>query len=429
MKKLILFLSILAVSSIYAGTSDPSYEEISDIQFDVVRSFDVLDTETGYSHRIDAPKKRSDKSIKVRIVGQNKWAYRIKIEVDGIEHDKTYHVTKRYLKEALDMATAYNYIRLNRMVGEVGNPPVEPCGDSTVSTSLRPKPRPVYVSEIFEEPESIITNNQKWKAGCEVLENRGSLSAEDSESKSKLAQCMKSIQNSITRQGTLSNRGQIFKNLYRYLRPEEQHFAAMVFTAQGEAGILVRDLNGGERHPEEMMMIMKVIDNRVRNSNEDAARAGKKGDTRALDIALDPWQFSMYNHNEDNWRQMMFPGRNQEFDTAIDAYMKFGTADFKPKPDVDHVYHYHANWMLPSNDAWGDNFRANQDNWELNVKVNGDLLRQPNPMYNENNASDRKKIAKSWKRQRHIFYKPIDTDGKIVDGDDWHWTVRKPFRS
>ncbi|MFG1499295.1 hypothetical protein ABMA70_03735 [Halobacteriovorax sp. XZX-3] len=425
MKKLILFLSIVAISSTYALVTDENYEGVTDVQFDVVRSFDILDPETGYSHRIDAPKRGSDKSIKVRIVGQNNWAYRIKLEVDGVEQDKTYHVTKRYLKEALDMATAYNYIRLNRTIDEVGNPPIEPCEGSDILSENRP----VYVGEIFEEPKNIITSNQKWKAGCEVLENRNSLTSSDSNTKSKLGQCIRSIQNSITRQGSLKNRGQIFKNLYRYLRPEEQHFAAMIFTAQGEAGILVRDINGGERHPEEMMMIMKVIDNRVRNSNEDASRAGKEGSTTALDIALDPWQFSMYNHNEDNWRQMMLPGRNQEFDTAIDAYMKFGTANFKPKPDVDHVYHYHANWMLPTNDAWGDNFRANQDNWELNVQVDGNLLRQPNPMYNENNASDRKKIAKSWKRQRHIFYKPIDTDGKIVDGDDWHWTVKKPFRS
>lgn len=423
MKKLLLLIALLATVNSHAiDLDEKKYEDISDVQFDVVRSFDILDPDTGYSHRIDAPSANSNKKIKVRIVGQNSWAYRIKLEVDGIEQDKVYQVTRRYLKDAINLASAYNYLRLNRTIGEVGKPPLTPCYDG-FST------RPVYASELFEEPDNIITNNDKWKAGCEVLEDRGSLSSSSDEHRSKLGQCIRSIQNSITRQGSVRSRGQIFRNLYKYLRPEEQHFAAMVFTAQGEAGILARDINGGDRHPEEMMMIMKVINNRVRNANEDAARKGENGNMTALDIALDPMQFSMYNHGEDNWRQMTHPGRNQEFKTAIDAYLKFNTADFKPKPDVDHVYHYHANWMLPTDGAWGKGFRANQDNWELNVKVNDNLLRQPNPMYDENNSSDRNKIARSWKRQRHIFYKPIDTDGEIVDGDDWHWTVRTPFRS
>ncbi|RZF21047.1 hypothetical protein DAY19_13795 [Halobacteriovorax vibrionivorans] len=423
MKRVAIIIFLLVTTKLMAfDLGEKKNEDISDVQFDVVRSFDILDPDTGYSHRIDAPKPGSDKKIKVRVVGQNSWAYRIKLEIDGVEQDKVYQVTKRYLKQALDMASAYNYLRLNRTIGEVGKPPVAPCIDGEA-------PRPVFVDEIFEEPKNIVTSNEQWKPGCEVLEDRSKLSSEDSEQRSKLGQCIRSIQNSITRQGSLGDRGQIFRNLYRYLRPEEQHFAAMVFTAQGEAGILARDINGGDRHPEEMMMIMKVINNRVRNANDDAARRGREGDKTALDIALDPMQFSMYNQGEDNWRQMTYPGRNQEFETAIDAYMKFGSADFKPKPDVDHVYHYHANWMLPTDGAWGEGFRANQDNWELNVKVNDNLLRQPNPMYNENNASDRRKIARSWKRQRHIFYKPIDTDGQIVDGDDWHWTVKTPFRS
>ncbi|WP_419172311.1 hypothetical protein [Halobacteriovorax sp.] len=421
MKRFYLFALWFVLVNSNLLAIDLSSEDISEIQFDVVRSFDIYDPSSGYSHRIEAPSSNDNKSIKVRIVGQNSWAYKVMLEVDGVENPKEFLVTKKYLKSALDTATAYNALRLQQTISTAGEPPNAPCeGEEREG---------VNAGDFFQEPSTAVISNQEWKPGCEVLANRQSFSSGDDVTKSKLTRCIRSIQNSITRQGSVKNRGQVFRNMYRYLRPQEQHFAAMVFTSQGEAGILARDIQTEESsHPEEMMMIMKVIDNRVRNVIEDDARRGRITRTNALDIALDPWQFSMYNQGEDNWKQMMYPGRNQQFGSAIDAYMQFQTAEFEPDPEVNHVYHYHANWMLPSDSAWGDGFRANQDNWELNVQVNGDSLRQANPMYNENNSSDRRKIARHWKRQRHIFYKPIDTDGRITGGDDWHWTVRTPFR-
>ena len=32
------------------------------------------------------------------------------------------------------------------------------------------------------------------------------------------------------------------------------------------------------------------------------------------------------------------------------SFIKYQKADFRPKPDVDHIYHYHANYVLP--DSW-----------------------------------------------------------------------------
>ncbi len=436
-KQVFYFVFICLIQGMAFSLEVDSYKtDLNNVQFDVVRSFDALDPETGFTKKIEPPKiGDSGHSVKVRIVGQNSWAYRVKIETDGIEDDIEYMVAKNFLKNALNTSAAYNFIRLNQTVDTIGNPPTEPCHDTTSSapqTSPRPKPRPVFVEEFFEsKPDAINTNKQEWKVGCEVLANRNTFESEDIETSTKLGKCIQSIQNSITRQGTLTSRGEIFRNLYKYLRPEEQHFAAMIFTSQGEAGILVQDRNdSAEKHPEEMMMIMKVINNRVRNKHEDAERSNKKSDITALDIALDPLQFSMYNHDEDNWKQMMYPGRKQEFKTAIDAYMKYRTAEFKPRPDVDHVYHYHANWMLPTDGAWGKGFRANQSKLELNVEVSGEKLRQPDPKYDEDTSSGRAQIAKNWRRQRHIFYKPIDTKGKISEGtDDWYWSVKTPFKS
>lgn len=417
---LLVFFSFLS-STIFAQV-DLERTDISDIRFDVVKSFDVLDPSNGYSHNIKPPGKNDSKSVKVQIVGKSKWAYHIKLEVDGVSKPKIYHVTKKYLKSALDLSTAYNLISLNSTIRTVGDPLNDPCDNQTSS---------IHGSDVFEDPEPIVVSGSTWKPGCEVLSDRAVLDPESSEHKAKLSQCAKSIQNSITRRGSITGRGEIFRNMYKNLRPEEQHFMAMIFTAEGEAGILVQDINNRSiKHPEEMMMVMKVINNRVKNINSDREKRSQDADMNALDVVLDPWQFSMYNANEDNWKRMVQPGRNQNFDTAISAYLKFNTADFKPKPDVDHVYHYHANYMLPPDRAWGDGFRANHKDWEISVTVDDKHLRQANPMYDEGSASDRRAISRGgWKFHRHRFYKPIDTDGRIVAGDDWHWTVKRPFRS
>lgn len=415
MKFLRVVFTLCFLTNVFASKVDINSEAISEIQFNVVKAFDVYDPKTGYSHRIDPYSGKKD--LKIRIVGQNGWAYKVKLEINGVEKDVEYQVTKRYLKNALDFATAYNMLRLNQTVQEAGQSPEQECDPGAITPQ-----------DLFEEPEVVVTNNNEWKEGCEVLADRSALDQADAGQKAKLGQCIKSIQNSITRRGTVTSRGQLFRNIYRYLKPEEQHFAAMVFTSQGEAGILTPDVNDSSvKHPEELMMIMKVIDNRVRNSNEDAKRRGETGDTTALDVALDPLQFSMYNANETLWSTMMQPGSNQKFDVAIDAYMKFNKANFEPKPDIDHVYHYHANWMVPT--GWGSRFSQNKNSLQLQVKVDGGLLRQPNPMYNEDDAADRREIARRWSRQRHIFYRPIDTNGQIVEGqDDWRWTVKKDFR-
>lgn len=76
------------------------------------------------------------------------------------------------------------------------------------------------------------TDDNEWKPGCEVLEG-GVESADEA----KLQQCMNSIKAAVTT-GAGRNREKIYCNMYNILKPEEQHFAGMVFTSIGEAGIL-----------------------------------------------------------------------------------------------------------------------------------------------------------------------------------------------
>ena len=76
-------------------------------------------------------------------------------------------------------------------------------------------------------------------------------------------------------------------------------------------------------------MVMKVINNRVRNANEDRARQGRIQNINALDVALDPWQFSMYNAGEPGWKRAIQPGYNVNLNHMVKAYMKFNHSKFR----------------------------------------------------------------------------------------------------
>ncbi|MCO4793717.1 MAG: hypothetical protein KC493_08400 [Bacteriovoracaceae bacterium] len=428
---------MLIFSTLVYGHINLDSQSVANIRFEVIRSFDVVNARTGRPHKI-YPRG----NVKVRVVGKNRWAYKIKIEVNGEEKPGTFLATKKWVKRALNFQAARNAIRLQAAIQNATDAPQGDCGENREPTNVQNSEptdedqidsdnsiEVIAAEDLFEDPEpAVSTSNTEWKPGCEVLADRASLNAANPEQKASLKKCIKSIQNAVTRNGTITSRGTIFRNLYKYLKPEEQHFAAMIFTSHGEAAVLVQDANGQNvEHHEELMMIMKVVNNRVRNSNR--VRRGRRSNMNALDIALDPWQFSMYNANSNGWKKMVQPGYGVNFSNAITAYMKFNTANFQPDPEVDHVYHYHANYVLPSDSAWGRGFRANNKRWELQVSVNGDTTRESNPSYDENSSSDRSRIGRNWRLWRHRFYLPIDTQGQVTSGDNWYWSVRRPFRS
>jgi len=439
MLKYITCILLIFSNLVYGQLNLNNTDEIEELRFEIIRSFDVINERTGKRAKIS-----SRGNTKVRIIGKRNSNFRIKLEVNGIDSGNVYLVDKYWLKRALNMQAAYNAMMLQRTVDEVTNSPTVDCvendADQIADQQNIPtndeveevQPIQVVVAEdLFEDPEPIVANNSVWKPGCEVLEDKKTLDPSNTSQYNSLKKCIRSIQNSVTRNGTIQDRGRIFRNLYRNLRPEEQHFAAMIFTAQGEAAVLVQDRNGeNKEHLEEPLMVMKVINNRVRNANRDRRRQGRSESINALDVALDPWQFSMYNANERGWKRAIQPGYNVNYKNMIKAYMKFNHSDFQPDPEVNHVYHYHANYMLPSDSAWGRGFRANHKNWELDVSVDGERLRESNPNYDEGSSSDRSRIARSWKLWRHRFYLPIDRKGQVSEtGDNWYWTVRRPFRS
>lgn len=438
------FTCILLIFSnlVYGHLNLERIDEVAELRFEVVKSFDVINERTGARSKI-YPRD----NVKIRIIGKRATSFSIRVEVNGIDNGKIFLVNKYWLKRALNMQAAYNAMMLQRTVNEATNSPTGDCVENDADQIADQQNIPVtpdvqdedesqaievvVAEDLFEDPAPIVLNNSQWKPGCEVLSNRKTIDPGNSTQYESLKKCIKSIQNSVTRNGTIQDRGRIFRNLYRYLRPEEQHFAAMIFTAYGEAAVLVQDRNGqGINHYEEPLMVMKVINNRVRNANKDRTRQGRTQNINALDVALDPWQFSMYNAGERGWKRAIQPGYNANLNNIVKAYMKFNHSNFQPDPEVNHVYHYYANYMLPSDSAWGRGFRANHKNWELQVSVDGNDTRQANPSYDEGSSSDRSRISRSWKLWRHRFYLPIDRKGQISEnGDNWYWTVRRPFRS
>jgi uncharacterized protein YraI len=209
------------------------------------------------------------------------------------------------------------------------------------------------------DDEIVITEG--WLPGCEILQRRN---FRDSDQR-HLQTCFSSIQNAVMAGNP--SRGNAFRRMYQRLNEAEQRFLAHTLTAMGEIP--------PNFAMEEMQIVMKVIDNRL-----DYARARSRSrNANALDVALQPWQFSMYNADINLWRTNLQSGPNSRHRAnAIRAYMGYQEARFTPPEQVDRVYHYHANYVSPN---WRNNNRI------VRPLVNGTGLRQSGT--------------------RHIFYRDI----------------------
>lgn len=179
-------------------------------------------------------------------------------------------------------------------------------------------------------PLPTLPSDTEWKPGCDVL--NGSV---NEGSREKLMQCLSSIKQLVmteAREGSSLSNSKMRQVLKTRLNSKERQFAALIFTAYGEA-------RGTRPAVENQMMVMKVIENRVRHARE---RQGKNPDE--MDIALQPMQFSMYNANDPNWRTM-FDGPlqgNQGFTDAVNAFIGLSNCAFTPAGVADNIYHYHT---------------------------------------------------------------------------------------
>jgi len=211
--------------------------------------------------------------------------------------------------------------------------------------------------ECLEKPApatDIMPSGTKWIKGCEALGTKLSSSSEE-----KLALCMANIKKIVIEGAGKSpnmNRDVVFKNLYSKLNAKEQEFAAMTFTANGEAGVLAPPL-------EEMVMIMKVLNNR-----KNYAINNGYPDANELDAALQPWQFSMWNKNEKNWQNVLNDSAHSPNTRhSISAYIRYQNSTYESNAPVNKMYHYHTDYVTAD---WSDGKSHNP------VKVNNKLLKQ-----------------------------------------------------
>ncbi len=188
----------------------------------------------------------------------------------------------------------------------------------------------------------------EWHPGCEVLQ----FSRQDSDLQ-KLEECTQNIFSAIKEKtGTNYNRRKLLKALYSELNPKEQDFIALILTSLGEVSDSQLSSRLLQRYPKraenEKMMVMKVIENRARY-----ARDKENNDKiNNLDIALQPWQFSMYNSNDNNLHRAIFDSPKETITRTIKAFIKLksnpppkitGTQSKNSRPiNPDRIYHYHS---------------------------------------------------------------------------------------
>lgn len=383
LKHTVVLLLILGSSRVFSQ----NVSDLQDIEFDVARSFQGMNTRTGKTINISTSSRNS-----VKIVGENNWAYLVKISKAGQTLPGTYFVDKKWARRALNLRAARYVHEMNRSIQDSTNRPKADCCDPNIHHN----PEKVTIFDELETSPKLgldeDDDSDNYLPGCQALEAPAS---KLSKNRDALMKCVQSIQDQITK-GSRNSRGQllqgvVFKNLYKRLNPKEQRFASLVFTAQGEAIPITR---GNPPQLQEMSAVMKVIENRMNSANEKAS--GEK--FNQLDVILDPLQFSMYNRNANVWKRVLDPGQNENLETAVDAFIEYENADFEPKPEINEVYHYHANYVRPD---WAVSSR------ELRPRVNGELTRAAPAGYNERTLSGRSQIQKSYSRIRHIFYRDI----------------------
>ncbi len=167
---------------------------------------------------------------------------------------------------------------------------------------------------------------------------------------SSLFLCLQDIKDRIVKKSLDENksldREKFLKALYS-LSPKERDFIALTFTAQGESGIITPPLG-------EMMIIMKALENRRNNANNKIAKKNEKANIELLDVALQPFQFSMYNEKDSGWKTVLLSGKSniKNEKNAIDAFLKMKDPNTKILPS--NITHYVANYLYNKSKKKGE---------------------------------------------------------------------------
>jgi len=197
-----------------------------------------------------------------------------------------------------------------------------------VQQTLRSDPE---CSEYFKDLKVTEEDRYNWHPGCEVLKTPIT-----AQSKVMLTQCLDSIKE-VLRNGKklkASDRSKVFPMFYEKLNPIEQEFLAHMVTSIGEAGVLAPPV-------EEMVAIMMVLDNR-----KEYARQKGFLNANALDAALQPSQFSMYNRGAHHWSDALNRStEDRQTQHALDAFITFKNTHFSDTQK--RIFHYHTNAVRP----------------------------------------------------------------------------------
>ena len=220
-------------------------------------------------------------------------------------------------------------------------------------TSIRPRARP---QRTFD------TDKMDFVNGCQILTKKPLQDSDEMSLSVCLDNLLKRAREGNMTEGGALKRAPLFKSLFTRFNPLEKRFLAMAITAQGEAGIL------SHKGPQEMMSIMKVVDNRLKVAQK------QENDPRLneLDIVLQDMQFSMYNANKNDWRNAFKrkPG-HKYYKRALRAFISYQTAKIQPYPKSEDITFFHTNYVQP---PWSRG--ANETQWTFNGNIpNGAMLR------------------------------------------------------
>jgi|GEM_PF-2977759 len=322
------------VESIRPSVPPPIEErkKLSDILIDPMEDFNLL------PNRVGARQKRiriTGRNVKIRVIGTRNGMYKVELYESGVKQPGTYFISKRWAHKTLNFTAALSAINGLDTLNTAGEAPVAECKPG--------EDQPVDMSEIRDAvaQDVVETSSSDFKPGCEVLSGNLSAALQD-----ELKTCLMSIKRSITQNARDGNgridRDKLFCNMYKNLRPEEQHFAGSLFTSVGEAGIIATSNRTENPGSQEQVFVMKVLDNRLRKARENTGNSN----LNALDMSLIHKQFSMYNSSIfPDFRDLFEPSgrayRSQE-NKAIEAFISYQSnpGALEPADQVDNMNMY-----------------------------------------------------------------------------------------
>jgi len=352
---------------VYSQYSDNTFVDLSRIYIPVNKSIKAINTTTGIEEYLKMPT-----DYKVSVKGEVNGMYEIEVIKEGRLEPDIYLTSPRNIEDGINWYSVKGIIEgmgavragaILKTICNVGSPSVE-TGNASPSHQAVSNYSTVRntQTEIYIEP-----TEGEYHEGCEALAEQP---IPDS-NKGMLATCMESIKKAITQgnrdqYGNL-DRNKVFASMYERLKPEEQIFAAYIFTGHGEAAMWT-----SVEEPGEAMLVMKSVQNRritAEQQREDKNLPIGAENFNELDIVLTEWQYSMYNNGE-NWDQYMDPGISVDFAPMIEAYaqMTDPATEWDPEEAMNNVTHYHREYVNPV------------DNWaargvRVYPSVNGQRLR------------------------------------------------------